>query len=50
MIQAEEVRSWLKGAMIEGMDTILNETDEAYVPVEVESQVADAWGFCAWSL
>jgi DNA polymerase I-like protein with 3'-5' exonuclease and polymerase domains len=42
--EAAEVKAWLEGAMIEGVDTVLNSTGEAHVPVEVESRVASSWG------
>jgi DNA polymerase I len=42
--QAADVKAWLEGAMIEGMDAVLNGIDETHVPVEVESRVAAAWG------
>jgi DNA polymerase-1 len=42
--QAEDVKTWLEKAMIEGMKTVLNGTNEGLVPVEVESRVATRWG------
>jgi len=42
--QAADAKAWLKKAMIEGMDTIMNGTDEVHVPVEVESRIARSWG------
>jgi DNA polymerase-1 len=42
--QAADVKAWLEGAMIEGMDAVLNGIDETHVPVEVESRVAAACG------
>ena len=42
--QAVEVKAWLEGAMIKGMDTALNGMDELYVPVEVEAWIAKTWG------
>ena len=30
--------------MIEGMDAIINGTDEVDVPVEVEARIARSWG------
>jgi DNA polymerase I-like protein with 3'-5' exonuclease and polymerase domains len=38
--QEEDVRAWLQKAMIEGMDTVLNCTDERHVPVEAEGRIA----------
>jgi hypothetical protein len=29
--------------MIEGMDAVLNSTGEIRIPIQVESQIADAW-------
>jgi DNA polymerase I-like protein with 3'-5' exonuclease and polymerase domains len=42
--QAAEVKAWLERWMIEEVDTVLNSTREAYVPVEVESRVPSSWG------
>jgi DNA polymerase I-like protein with 3'-5' exonuclease and polymerase domains len=42
--QAEDVEAWLKNAMIEGMDAVLNNAGEEHVPVEVESRIANSWG------
>jgi hypothetical protein len=42
--QAANVKAWLEMAMIEGMDTVLNSTDEVHVPVEVEARIARSWG------
>ena len=41
---ATDAKAWLEKAMVEGMDTILNGTDEVHVPVEVEAQIARSWG------
>jgi hypothetical protein len=30
--------------MIEGMDDVLNGTDEVEVPIAVESRIANSWG------
>jgi DNA polymerase I len=40
--QAAETKAWLKGAMIEGMEAVLNRADE--VDVEVEARIARSWG------
>lgn len=40
----EETKRWLEKAMIEGMDTVLNSTAEAHVPVGVEARIAKSWG------
>jgi len=43
--QAADAKGWLEKAMIEGMDAVLNGTDEGRVPVvEVESRIARSWG------
>jgi DNA polymerase I len=42
--QAADTKAWLERAMIEGMDTVLNGTDEVGVPVEVEARIARSWG------
>jgi DNA polymerase-1 len=42
--QVTDAKAWLEGAMIEGMDTVLNSTDEVHVPVEVEARIARSWG------
>jgi DNA polymerase I-like protein with 3'-5' exonuclease and polymerase domains len=42
--QVEEAKDWLKRAMIEGMEAVLNSTDEVHVPVEVEARIARSWG------
>jgi DNA polymerase-1 len=42
--RAADVESWLKKMMIEGMETVLNGTDEVDVPVEVEGRIARTWG------
>jgi hypothetical protein len=43
-VQAAQGKVWLEKAMIEGMDTVLNGTDEVDVPVEVEARIARSWG------
>jgi DNA polymerase-1 len=42
--QAEDVRAWLKMAMIEGMDAVLNGTYQTDVPLEVEARTTRSWG------
>lgn len=42
--QAAEAKAWLEKMMIEGMDAIVNGTDEGHVPVEVEARIARGWG------
>jgi hypothetical protein len=39
-----DAKAWLKKAMIEGMDTVLNRTDEEPLLIEVESRIARSWG------
>jgi DNA polymerase I-like protein with 3'-5' exonuclease and polymerase domains len=39
-----EAETWLRKAMIEGMEAVLNGTDEVHVPVEVEARIARSWG------
>jgi DNA polymerase I-like protein with 3'-5' exonuclease and polymerase domains len=41
---AAEVEAWLKKAMIEGMDAVMNGTVEVLVAVEVEARIARSWG------
>ncbi len=41
--EAEKVEAWLKNAMVDGMDTVVNAT-EPNVPIEVETSVAQTWG------
>src|SRR5829696_6158500 len=42
--QAANVKAWLEKAMIDGLDTVVNGTDERHVPVELEARVARGWG------
>ena len=42
--RGEETKRWLEKAMTEGMDTVLNGTDEVDVPVEVKARIARSWG------
>jgi hypothetical protein len=42
--QAADAKVWLDKAMIEGMDAVVNDTDEEHVLVEVEAQIARSWG------
>jgi hypothetical protein len=42
--QATDAKAWLKKAMIEGMEAVLNGTDEVDVSVEVEARIARSWG------
>jgi DNA polymerase I-like protein with 3'-5' exonuclease and polymerase domains len=41
--RAADVKTWLEGAMIEGLNVVLNRVDEAHVPVEIEARVASSW-------
>jgi hypothetical protein len=38
--QAADTKSWLEKPIIEGMEAVLNPTDEVGVPVEVEARIA----------
>ncbi len=42
--RAADAKAWLEGAMIEGMDAVMNSVGEARVPVEVEARIARSWG------
>jgi DNA polymerase I-like protein with 3'-5' exonuclease and polymerase domains len=42
--QATAVKAWLENAMVEGMEAVLNNTDEVDAPVEVEARIARSWG------
>ena len=42
--QAAHAKIWLEKAMIEGMDAVMNGTEEVDVPVEVEARIARSWG------
>jgi DNA polymerase I len=42
--QAAVAKIWLEKAMIEGMDTVMNGTDERSLLVEVESRIDSSWG------
>jgi DNA polymerase-1 len=42
--KAANASVWLEKAMIEGMNTVLNCTDEGHIPVEIEAQTATSWG------
>jgi DNA polymerase I-like protein with 3'-5' exonuclease and polymerase domains len=41
--KAADVKAWLEKAMIEGMDAVMNGTDEVDVPVEVEARIVRSW-------
>src|SRR5215207_9082218 len=41
--QAADTEAWLKKAMSEGMEAILDSTDEVDVPVEFEARIARSW-------
>ena len=43
-VHAADVEACLKKAMIEGMEAVLNSTDEEHLPVEVEGRIARSWG------
>jgi DNA polymerase-1 len=42
--QAADVKVSVERAMIEGMEAVLNGTEEARVPVEVDARIARSWG------
>jgi DNA polymerase I-like protein with 3'-5' exonuclease and polymerase domains len=42
--QAAEANAWLEKALIEGMDTVMNDAGEVHLPVEVERRIARSWG------
>ena len=42
--RAENARSWLEKAMVDGMDAVINGTGKAPVPVEVEARIVRSWG------
>jgi DNA polymerase family A len=42
--RGEETKRWLEQAMIEGMDAVINGTDEVDAPVEVGARIARSWG------
>jgi DNA polymerase I-like protein with 3'-5' exonuclease and polymerase domains len=41
--RGEETKCWLENAMIEGMDVVMNITDDVDVPVVVEARIATSW-------
>jgi DNA polymerase I-like protein with 3'-5' exonuclease and polymerase domains len=42
--KAASTKAWLEKAMIEGLDAVMNGTDELDVPVEVEARIVRSWG------
>jgi DNA polymerase I len=42
--QAADIKAWLENVMIEGMDAVINGTDEVHVPVEVDARITTSWG------
>lgn len=40
---SEKVEAWLKKAMVDGMDEVLNGAGDPRVPDEVETRVAKTW-------
>jgi hypothetical protein len=42
--QAEDAKAWLEKAMIDGMDAVLNCTNEVDVSVEIEARTGRSWG------
>jgi DNA polymerase I len=41
---AADANAWLKKVMIEGMEAVLNGTEEVHIPVEVDARIARSWG------
>ena len=41
---ADRAETWLKKAMVDGMDAVVNATEPQHVPIEVEATVSQAWG------
>jgi DNA polymerase-1 len=42
--RAADAKAWLEKAMIEGMDAVLNGTDEIVTLIEAEARIARSWG------
>jgi len=42
--RATVAKAWLEKAMIEGMDAVLNGTDEIVILIEAEARIARSWG------
>jgi DNA polymerase-1 len=42
--RAADAEAWLEKAMIEGMQVVLNGTEEVDVAVEVEARITRSWG------
>jgi DNA polymerase I-like protein with 3'-5' exonuclease and polymerase domains len=42
--QAEEAKEWLEKAMVEGIEVVLNGTDEVHIAVKLEARIARSWG------
>ena len=42
--RAPDVEAWVKKAMNEGMEAVLNITDEVDIPIEVDARIARGWG------
>jgi hypothetical protein len=41
--QERDVKAWLEKGMIEGIEAVLNGTNEVDVPAEVEARIARSW-------
>jgi DNA polymerase I-like protein with 3'-5' exonuclease and polymerase domains len=41
--QAADAKAWLEGAIIEGMDAVINGAGKAPVPVEIEARIVRSW-------
>jgi hypothetical protein len=42
--RAPDAEAWLEKAMVEGMDAVMNGTDEGPLPIEVGGQISRSWG------
>ena len=42
-VRAAETKVWLEKAMVDGMETVMNDTDEVHPPVEVKVRIAKSW-------
>jgi DNA polymerase I len=42
--RAAEAKACLEGAMIEGIDAVMNSAGKARVPIEIEARILRSWG------
>jgi DNA polymerase I-like protein with 3'-5' exonuclease and polymerase domains len=42
--KAADAKARLEKVMVEGMEVILNGTDEVHIPVELHARIARSWG------